>query len=128
MANRLELNLTEWKANLTAEPVALATACDPPVTAAAESAANELRAAYPAGDTGNLKAGVRVDVDPDRPAVASSTVVSGAPHAHLYEDGTRYARAHPTFFPITNRHAEDSERQVTAIVVAHNYTVTGAID
>jgi len=129
MANRLRLGLDEWKANLEREPVALATAAEPPVTSAADAAADELRAAYPRGETGNLRGQVRVDRDAsENPAVAAAVVVSGAPHAHLYEDGTRYARAHPTFYPITNRHARDMESKVSAIVARENYTVTGAID
>jgi hypothetical protein len=129
MPNRLLLGLAEWKANLEAEPVALATASAPAVHTAVEAAADELRAAYPVRETGNLRGRVRVDQDPDAdPAIATAVVVSGAPHAHLYEDGTRYARAHPTFFPITNRHAKDMESKVSATVASANYRVTGAID
>jgi len=130
MANRLNLNLDEWKADLAAEPVTLATAAAPPVQTAAGAGAAELRDAYPAGPTGNLRRGVRVDQDDtaDNPAIASAVVVSGAPHAHLYEDGTRYARARPTFYPITNRHGRGMTDQVNTIVEARGYTVTGAID
>jgi len=129
MPNRLNLQLDLWKADLAAEPAALATHAAPAVTSVADAAADELRAAYPKGPTGNLKGRVRVDRDPDAdPAIAAAIVVSGAPHAHLYEDGTRYVRAHPTFYPITNRGGKDLERSVSAMVEARNFTVSGAID
>jgi len=129
MPNRLLLQLDDWKENLRDEPVALARGAAPAVQSAAEAAADELRAAYPVGPTGNLRARVRVDRDPDTdPAIAAAVVVSGAPHAHLYEDGTRYARAHPTFYPITNRGAKTAERQVSTMAADQNYTVSGAID
>jgi hypothetical protein len=127
--NKLDLHLAEWRDELAAEPTALAAAADPSVNTAADAAATALRAAYPTGPTGNLKAGVRVDREPgDDPAVASADVVSGAPHAHLYEDGTRYARPHPTFYPITNSYGRDMERAVSRIVADKGYTVSGQLD
>ena len=128
MPNRLDLQLTDWKRELAAEPAALATAAAPDVRASADAAANALRAAYPIGPTGNLRARVHVEQEPGDPAVAQTVVVSGAPHAHLYEDGTRYARAHPTFYPITDQHARDWQSSVSSVVDAHGYRVTGAID
>jgi len=129
MANRLLLDLDDWKDDLRNEPIELARAAAPTVKSAAHVAADEVRNSYPSAGTGNLRAGVRVvQVDNVEPAIAAEYVVSGAPHAHLYEDGTRYARAHPTFWPIVNRQARDMERDVSKIVEDRNFRVTGAID
>lgn len=127
--NRLDLNLKPWMDELTAEPVALATAAAPSVNTAADDAAAAVRAAYPAGPTGNLKAGVRVGRTPGaNPAIASADVVSSAPHAHLYEDGTRYARPHPTFHPIVESYGRDMEQDVSKMVADKGYTVSGLSD
>jgi hypothetical protein len=128
MANRLMLHLDDWKAELVAEPDALAASAADPVRAAAEDAADELRSAYPVGETGNLRGGVRVDEPEQDGATAAAIVVSGAPHAHLYEDGTRYARAHPTFYPITDRHGRGMLQDVNSIVEDRGYRITGAVD
>jgi len=130
MANRLILPLDEWIAELRAEPVDLAKAATPAVRSSATQAADDIRAAYPRGDTGNLKAGVivRQDADNRDPAVASSVCVSSAPHAHLYEYGTRVARANPTFWPITNRHGRTMNSDVSDVLRARGYQVTGALD
>ena len=127
MANRLLLDLDQWIDDLQAEPIALADAAAPSVKSTAQAAADEVRNSYPSV-SGNLRAGVRVvHVEDADPSIAADVVVSGAPHAHLYEDGTRYARARPTFFPITNRHARDMEQRVSATVEARNFKVTGTI-
>ena len=130
MPNRLDLNVAEWKAAFLAEPLSLATAATPDVHAGAVAAAAEVRAAYHEGPTGNLKAGVGVLKDPnDRdPAKPADLVVSRAPHAHLYEDGTRYARANPTFYPITERHGRAMIQAVSKMVQARGYRVTGSVD
>ena len=129
MANRLFLQLDEWKDDLQDEPIALATASAPIVRSAAQVAADDVRNSYPSSGTGNLRAGVRVvRVDDADPAIAAEFVVSGAPHAHLYEDGTRYARARPTFWPIVNRQARDMERDVSKMVEDRNFKVNGSLD
>ena len=130
MPNRLNLHLDEWKAELKAEPAALASAAAPEVQSAAAGAAGELRATYPTGPTGNLRAGVVVvrDRDVPDPAKAAEVVLNLAPHAHLYEDGTRYARARPTFYPITNRHMRDMVSRVSAMLAARGYQITGSVD
>ena len=127
--NRLDLHLQPWMADLAAEPVALATAAAPSVTTAADDAAAAVRAAYPKGPTGNLKAGVRVGRRPGTdPAITSADVVSGAPHAHLYEHGTRYMRPRPTFHPITEQYGRDMETDVTQIVAGRGFAVSGTQD
>ena len=127
--NRLDLGLDDWIASLTDEPAALASAAAPILQTAADDAAQALRAAYPSGPTGNLRAGVRVQTPPDAdPAVATAELVSGAPHAHLYEDGTRYSVPHPTFYPIADEYARAMQGQVTRVVQDAGYNVTGNVD
>jgi hypothetical protein len=130
MGNRLVLPLDTWIAELKAEPVSLANAATPSVKAATVDAADEIRSAYPRAETGNLKAGVvvRQDTEQTDPAVASSVVVSSAPHAHLYEYGTRVARANPTFWPITARLGRVMNNDVAAVLRSRGYQVTGALD
>ena len=129
MANRLNLNLDAWKAKFTAEPAALGTAAAPIVQSNAQAAAAAVKAAYPTGPTGNLKAGVRVVTEPtDDPAVVASRVVSSAPHAHLIEDGTRYIAPRPIFFPITNEYGDRAKRELDAMVETRGYQVSGSAE
>lgn len=51
-------------------------------------AAAALRASYPQGDTGNLRAGVKTRFRINRRGFATGTVRSEAPHAQLWEFGT----------------------------------------
>jgi hypothetical protein len=50
-------------------------------------AATELRAVYPIGPTGNLRKGVKTKLK-DTKGETTGTVLSTAPHAHLWEYGT----------------------------------------
>ena len=62
---------------------------------AARRAVEEIRTAYPEGPTGNLRKGVKqIPVNPEGHRVLS-LVKSTAPHAHLYEYGTRRQPARP---------------------------------
>jgi len=133
--NRLMLNLDEWRANLLAEPEALAGGSSPIVLRHAEAAKDELVAVYPLGPVrknhpppGNLKKGVRVQRSTAKGAKAATTLVSSAPHAHLYEFGTHVARPHPRFLPISQKHARLMRAELDALVEAANYRVTGAVD
>ena len=74
---------------------------------AAMRAVEEVKAAYPQGPTGNLKKGVRiVRVKGDGHRVLS-IVKSTAPHAHLYEYGTRRQPARPVMGEIAARVRRD---------------------
>lgn len=90
--------------------------------AAADEAVEQIRAAYPQGPTGNLKKGVRrvrVKGDGHRVlAIAKST----APHAHLYEYGTRRQPARPVVGEVAARVRRDYYRDLVDMVGA----VTGA--
>ena len=74
---------------------------------AAMRAVEEVKAAYPQGPTGNLKKGVRiVRVKGDGHRVLS-IVKSTAPHAHLYEYGTRRQPARPVMGEVAARVRRD---------------------
>ena len=74
---------------------------------AAMRAVEEIKAAYPQGPTGNLKKGVRiVRVKGDGHRVLS-IVKSTAPHAHLYEYGTRRQPARPVIGEVAARVRRD---------------------
>lgn len=124
--NRLNLNLRAWREQFAAEPAALGAGADPIVQSSAQAAAAALVAAYPTGETGNLRAGVRVrELDTPTAAQSAALVSSTAPHAHLYEYGTIYARARPTFYPITVRYGVVAARELESMVQSRGYRVTG---
>lgn len=58
----------------------------------AAEVAGEVKAAYQEGPTGNLRKGVKVQKRRGTGHRAMSSVVSTAPHAHLYEYGTAVRR------------------------------------
>lgn len=135
MANHLSLNVDDFIKDLQAEPASLASESAPLVTLAAEAAADEIRDAYPRGPGkpgkgytgGNLKAGVGVRKTRTNPAVSSNVLISAAPHAHLYEDGTHVARAHPTFWPIAHKHQARLKDELVSMVESRDgYKVTGS--
>jgi len=70
-------------------PDDLAQQAEPIVTRHAQQAQLEVRAGYPQGETGNLRAGVSLRPGRRTRFGPSQVVVSGAPHAHLFERGTR---------------------------------------
>jgi Bacteriophage HK97-gp10, putative tail-component len=76
----------ELEAALRALPRDLSLDAERLILAAADTAAAEIRAAYPEV-TGNLKGGVRV-VTTGSEFATRSRVISSAPHAHLFEYGT----------------------------------------
>lgn len=126
--NRLVLNLNEWRDELAAEPAALASAASPFVEGAADDAADTIRERYPMGPTGNLKHGVKVGRPPTGPAVTKWTVISSAPHAHLYEFGTHVARAFPTFYPVTEARGRIMLEEINDLVRSRGLAVTGRVD
>jgi len=85
--------MKELRAALEVLPAALRDKHLPPTVAAeAEAMAAEVRAGYPLGETGNLRAGVVTEKG--RTSSLVMKVRSKAPHAHLFEFGTvsRYTR------------------------------------
>ena len=82
------IGLDELKAALKRLPAELTELAEPIITVAADNAAAEIKSAYPEGETGNLKRGVRVRKKSTRTGVARE-VASTAPHAVIFEMGTQ---------------------------------------
>lgn len=98
-----------------------------------ESAADEIRAAYPQGPTGNLKRGVSVSI-PNSQALIGS-VKSTSPESHLYEFGTQTrqsrggnrgaARPHPVTVPIANQHRREMFERMKQMLANMGFQVSG---
>jgi hypothetical protein len=82
------LGLDDLRAALKNLPVELTSKAAGIVSAAAETAAADIRATYPEGETGNLRKGVRVGSKGGGAHTVRMVVRSTAPHAFLYEYGT----------------------------------------
>ncbi|HXI32160.1 MAG TPA: HK97 gp10 family phage protein [Vicinamibacterales bacterium] len=108
------------------------------LTAAANEAADALRAAYPYRE-GGLRRGVTVIPSRGR-TLAGAEVKNLAPHAGIYEDGTTTRATHqgynrgrmlgtPTFRPITARYRDRALSTVIDRIYAHGAAhVTGDPD
>jgi len=83
------IGLDELRAALLALPGELTAKAVGIVSAAADGAAAEIKAAYPEGETGNLKRGVRVGTKGGGDFTVRRVVRSTAPHATLFETGTQ---------------------------------------
>ena len=105
----LKKAIGEFAGACTVEAQALADA-------AAASARDQIVAAYPEGPTGNLKRGVRVIRAKDDGHRALGIVKSTAPHAHLYEYGTRRQPARPVLGEVASRVRRDYHRKLIAMV------------
>jgi hypothetical protein len=131
------LGLDELRAallHLPAELTQLATAI---VESAADGAADEIRAAYPEGDTGNLKKGVRVRTEQGRGGSTVRRVVrSTAAHASIFETGTQtrqtklgYNRGFMPganiFVPVVMRRRRDMQEDLIAVVEQAGIDVRG---
>ena len=81
--------IEETKAEFKAQPEALAKATQTLANRIAKQAVADIKAAYPR-KTGNLRNGVKVERsrNPSK-TIAAARVVNRAPHAHLYELGTK---------------------------------------
>lgn len=104
-------------------PASLARAHEARVRDVARMTAGSIAAAYPVGPTGNLRRGVRVSTESN--GLRSRVfVVSAAPHALLYERGTKprfYNGMYrgsmprtPTFFPRTREATRTLEQMAIA--------------
>lgn len=82
----------------------------------AERAREEIIAAYPEGPTGNLRKGVRIVRAKGQGHRALGIVKSTAPHAHLYEYGTRRQPARPVVGEIASRVRRDYHRDLIEMV------------
>lgn len=90
MATRVRLEgLTELRNALRRLPTDLAEEAATIVEAHANLARTEIQAGYPTGPTGNLKRRVTVTHNAGRRVSAVAVVKSAAPHAWIFEHGTR---------------------------------------
>ena len=87
VALKLE-GLTDLRASLQALPDKLEAQANDEVKRTMYEAAVALKASYPQGDTGNLRAGVQTRFRINRRGFATGTVRSLSPHSHLWEFGT----------------------------------------
>jgi len=130
------IGLDELRAELLNLPAALTTKAVGIVTAAADDAAAEIKAAYPEGETGNLKRGVRVGTKGGGDFTVRRVVRSTAPHATLFETGTQtrqtalgYNRGFMPganiFVPVVTRRRRAMFESLVAIVEQAGLSVRG---
>jgi hypothetical protein len=130
------IGLEELKAGLLRLPAELTELAEAIVVEASESAAAELRAIYPEGETGNLRKGVRVvkvtgkrmsAIKLSEQFTTGRVVRSTAPHAYLFETGTQtrqtelgYNRGSMPganiFVPLMQQRRREMEEDLVAIV------------
>jgi hypothetical protein len=97
-------NLTGYRNALDALAPGLAADVRGIQLAIAKDVRDELRAAYPLGETGKLRASVSVRALTARsPAAAVTKIAVSAPYVWRIEYGSVHLRAHPTFGPTMRR-------------------------
>jgi HK97 gp10 family phage protein len=112
---------------LTRLPTDLAADARAQQAAMTEQAAAAIRAAYPLGETGALRASVHVVTDGSTsPARVFAAVVVDAPYAELVEFGTVRTAPVPAFVPATRRGREQFVAAMVARVRAAGLQVDGA--
>ena len=79
----------------------------------AEEAQREIVRAYPRGRTGHLKAGVRLTT-----SASKVTILSAAPHAHLFEYGTHGRKTRTGHNRGVMPVAPESQRMVPIVIKA----------
>ncbi len=90
MSVKLNLDgMNELRAALQSLPDDLAAEAEGIVTATAQDAKHEIQDGYPIGKTGNLHNRVTVTNNAARRAAAVSIVKSAAPHAWIFDNGTK---------------------------------------
>lgn len=109
-------------ASLTALPRDLAKSSETIVLAAANDAANKIRAAYPF-KSGRLRDGVKV-VNRSTELKAHATVASTAPYAGAFEYGVGGRPAGKVFVPIMLVERRESVRKVADAMTEQGATVT----
>lgn len=130
--------LSEFKADLRNLPDELADEAGAIVLSHANEAERLIQGAYPLGPTGNLKRGVRMNMEHSGRAGAAAIVRSTAKHSHIFERGTRQRRtdaganrgrmpeAQPNqqMIPIVVRVRRRMNQQLIHMVQKHGLTVT----
>lgn len=120
MSSRLTwTGLAEFRRELEQSPDTLAREAEPIVQQHAAEAALAVQAGYPVGPTGNLRAGVRREAGRRTSRYGrSAVVISGAPHAHLFEGGTRARRTRQGAFRGRMPAADPSQQMIPKVVAA----------
>jgi len=147
MAKRLEVswsNLDAFYKELLALPETLRGEANAILLESAQAAKAEISAAYPDTGTGNLRRGLVLTPARGR-LFAGAILRNRAPHAWIYEHGTKLRRllghgmyragtergaspAHNTFHPIAEAHQRAAVRAIVDLEYAHGATqVTGDI-
>ena len=131
------IGLDELRAALLKLPADLTQLATAIVEQAADGAADEIRAAYPEGETGNLKKGVRVRTEQGRaPYTVRKVVRSTAPHATLFETGTQTRQTKKganrgfmpganIFVPVVVRRRREMDEDLIAVVEQAGIDVRG---
>jgi len=129
MTSRLKVDSADFVKELATVPAQATADARPILERQSAAGASALRTAYPSGPTGNLRDGVSAAAkETGAEHVVEITLRSGAPHAHLYEYGTRRQPPRATFKPIAETHQRESVAQVTRAVEHYGFTVTGTND
>lgn len=122
--------LAEFRHELKNLPDELVGEASKIVLDAAQHARQAIEAAYPEGPTGNLKRGVRMDVQAVSRGGSAARVRSTARHAHLFEGGYRGKAPRRTvpesqqMIPIAIRARRQMYVDLIRMVQAHGLTVT----
>lgn len=128
--------LNELRTALRQLPVELSGDASEFVEHAAEITASSLRQSYPLGDTGNLRAGVKVSTERSQFGV-KGVVKSTSPHSHLWEFGTQSRRTRQGWsrgrspehrrdglIPIAQRNRRQMYRQLVELVKRAGFQVS----
>lgn len=122
--------LSEFRSLLKNMPDELVGEASKIVMDTAQRARKDIEAAYPQGPTGNLKRGVRMEVQAVSRGGTAARVRSTARHAHLFEGGYRGKAPRRTvpesqqMIPIAIRARRQMYVELIRMVQAHGLTVT----
>ncbi len=120
--------LEQFKAELRNLPEHLQDEAAKIVIAAATSAHQDVKAAYPTGPTGNLKRGVKLTIESQSKLGAKAVVRSNAFHAHLFEKGTRLRKTKAGANRGRMPEAPDSQQLIPIAIRARRRMVSALIE
>jgi hypothetical protein len=119
--------LQEFKQELLRLPDELKDDAAQIVVDTAQRAGRDVQAAYPQGATGNLKKGVRTTIESQSGLGARALVRSTAPHAHLFERGTRLRSTHSGANRGRMPEANESQQMIPIAIRARRQMVADLI-
>jgi len=121
------IGIEAFRAALRNLPETLRQEADVVVQAQADAMAREAQQAYPEGPTGNLRRGVTVRTLRSSYSVAAQ-VRSRAPHAHIFEQGTKVRRTDKGYNRGAMPQASDADRFVPKAIRARRRLTSALID